>query len=127
MEYVTVIPKCTIPQTVDDLRNISCTRLISKILESYVLEWLSTEVSVSERQYGGVKGCGAAHMLIGVWQEVCGALEDCRASSLLLSVDYAKAFNRLSFQRCLEAFARKGASSLLCVSSQLSLQTGRCP
>ena len=30
---------------------------------------------------------------------------------MLTVIDYAKAFNRLSFQHCLEAFARKGAST----------------
>ena len=32
-EYVTVIPKKSIPQTFADLRNISCTLLISKVYE----------------------------------------------------------------------------------------------
>ena len=108
---MTVIPKCTLPQSVDDLRNISCTLLISKVMESYILEWMASEVSVSRRQYGGVKGCGAAHMLIDVWQTICSNLEDCRAASLLVSVDYAKAFNRLDYRHCLRAFARRGASA----------------
>ena len=38
-------------------------------------------------------------------------LEDRRAATVLTSIDYAKAFNRLSFQQCLAAFARKGAST----------------
>ena len=113
MEYVTVIPKCSIPQSVDYLRYISCMRLVSKTMESYVLEWLSSEVSVSGRQYGGVKGYGAAHLLVDVWQAVCGSLEDSQAPALLLSVDYAKAFNRLSYQQCLKSSAKKGASLAL--------------
>ena len=40
-------------------------------------------------------------------------LEDYRAGSLITSIDYAKAFNRLSFQECLKAFASKGASTEL--------------
>ena len=36
-EFVTVIPKKTLPTEIDDLRNISCTMLPSKIYESYVL------------------------------------------------------------------------------------------
>ena len=46
-----------------------------------------------------------------MWQQICEDLEDCRAGSLITSIDYAKAFNRLNFQECLKAFARKGASS----------------
>ena len=44
---------------------------------------------------------------------MCTNLEDARAATLLTAIDYAKAFNRLSFQHCLLAFARKGASTEL--------------
>ena len=46
-----------------------------------------------------------------MWQRICEDLEDCRAATLVTSIDFAEAFNRLSFQHCLSAFARKGASS----------------
>ena len=69
------------------------------------------EVSCKKNQYGGVKGSSVSHLLIDVWNEIMRNLEDDRASTLLTSIDYAKAFNRLSFQWCLEAFARKGAST----------------
>ena len=85
--------------------------LPSKIYESYVLNWLSTEVQCKSNQYGGVKGCSVAHLLIDLWDDVMNNLEDERAATLVTGVDYAKAFNRLSFQHCLRAFARKGASS----------------
>ena len=45
--------------------------------------------------------------------EIARGLEDDRAAVVLTSIDYAKAFNRLSFQHCLAAFARKGASTPL--------------
>ena len=102
-EFVTSIPKKTVPEGVNDLRNISCTMLPSKIYESYVLNWLQEEVTVKSNQYGGVKGCGTSHFLVGVWDEIGSGLEDDRAGVLMTSIDYAKAFNRLSFQRCLEA------------------------
>ena len=94
-----------------DLRNISCTMLPSKIYESFVLNWLSTEVHCKNNQYGGIKGCGVAHLLVDMWDDVLHNLEDARAATMLTAIDYAKAFNRLSFQHCLEAFARKGAST----------------
>ena len=110
-EFVTVIPKCRNPEGLGDLRNISCTMLASKIYESFDLNWLGTEVSCKKNQYGGVKGCGVGHLLVEIWNEVCTNLEDARAATLVTAVDYAKAFNRLSFQHCLRAFARKGAST----------------
>ena len=110
-EFVTVIPKCRTPAFVSDLRNISCTMLPSKIYESYVLNWLSTEVTCKNNQYGGIKGCSVSHLLVELWDQICWDLEDARAATLITAIDYAKAFNRLSFQHCLRAFARKGASS----------------
>ena len=85
--------------------------LPSKIYESYVLNWLSTEVECKNNQYGGVKGCSVSHLLVDLWDTICWDLEDARAATLITAIDYAKAFNRLSFQHCLEAFARKGAST----------------
>ena len=43
--------------------------------------------------------------------EILNNLEDARAATMITAIDYAKAFNRLSFQHCLRAFARKGAST----------------
>ena len=110
-EFVTVIPKTSFPAGFSDLRNISCTMLASKIFESYVLNWASSEVKLKKNQFGGIKGWSTAHMLINIWQDVCSNLEDYRASTVLTSIDYAKAFNCLSFQHCLAAFKKKGAST----------------
>ena len=77
-EFVTTIPKKTVPEGVNDLRNISCTMLPSKIFESYVLNWIQGEVKLKNNQYGGVKGCSTAHLLIGVVDEVARGLEDDR-------------------------------------------------
>ena len=38
-------------------------------------------------------------------------LEDYRAGTVVTSVDYSKAFNRMSYQHCLAALARNGAST----------------
>ena len=58
-----------------------------------------------------MKGCGVDHLLVGVWDQILRNAEDCRAATLLTSIDYQKAFNRLSYQECLAAFHRKGASA----------------
>ena len=110
-EFVTAIPKTLLPASFNDLRNISCTMLVSKVYESFVLNWAMEEVKVKTNQYGGVKGCSAEHMVIDVWNEVLMGLEDCRAVTLLTSIDYSKAFNRLSFQYCLRSFAEHGVSN----------------
>ena len=112
-EYVTVIPKKSNPQSLSDLRNISCTLFTSKIYESYILDWLKLEVHLRSNQYGGVKGLSTDHLLVNFWQQVLENAEDYRAGTVVTSIDYSKAFNRMGFQECLRALARNGASSPL--------------
>ena len=110
-EFVTVTPKTAAPASLGDLRNISCTLLASKIYESYVLDWLKSEVKLRTNQYGGVRGLGTDHVLVQMWQRMLEDLDDYRAATVVTSVDYSKAFNRMSFQKCLLALAKKGASN----------------
>ena len=53
LETVTVIPKTTSPNELKELRNLSCTPLFSKVLESFVLARLREETRFQESQYGG--------------------------------------------------------------------------
>ena len=110
-EYVTVIPKKRMPEGLKDLRNISCTRFFSKVFESYMLQNILEEIEIKSNQFGGVKGCSTGHMLVEIWQQICENAEDYRCGTVLAAIDYAKAFNRLSFQHCMESFRRKGAST----------------
>ena len=112
-EFVTPIPKKPVPSTINDLRNISCTALFSKVYESFVLGWLGEQVGMRSNQMGGMRGAGTKHYLVELYQLILEALEDSRAASIVTSIDYSKAFNRLDFQRCLEALASKGASTEL--------------
>ena len=110
-EYVTIIPKKNNPQSLSELRNISCTLLASKIFESYVLDWMKLEVSLRSNQFGGVKGLGTDHLLVELWQRVLENAEDYRSGTVITSIDYSKAFNRMGYQECLTALARNGAST----------------
>ena len=51
VETVTVIPKVPKPGGLGDCRNISCTNLMSKVMESLVLERLREELEVDPVQY----------------------------------------------------------------------------
>ena len=113
VEYVTPIPKKGSPQTPNDLRNISCTQLFSKIYESFILEWVTSQVPLRNNQYGGIKGRGTEHFLVDLWQKVLENIKDSRAGALLTSIDYAKAFNRLDFNHCLRCLGTKGANGKL--------------
>ena len=43
-----------------------------------------------------------------MWQDMLENAEDYRAATIVNSIDYSKAFNRMSFQYCLKALARGG-------------------
>ena len=109
-EFVTPIPKTTMPQSPNDLRNISCTMLFSKVYETFVLNWLTGQIGLKHNQFGGVKGCGSEHLLIKMWQDVLESLEDPRGAVLLTSIDFCKAFNRQDFNHCIRTLKNKGAS-----------------
>ena len=110
-EWVTVIPKKTMPTEFSELRNISCTKLFSKIFESFLLQYALEEIGTKPNQFGGTKGCSTSHLLIELWQNICENAEDYRSATVLAGIDYSKAFNRMSFQHCLDAFKKKGAST----------------
>lgn len=109
----------------NNLRNISCTALFSKVYERFVLGRLGEKFGMSANQLGGMKGAGTEHYLVELYQLVLESLEDPRAASIITSIDYSKAFNMLDFLHCLRALASKGASSELIgiVSSFLTSRT----
>ena len=47
-ETQTIIPKLPSPDSFDQLRNLSCTNLLSKLLETYVLDKLKEEVQLGK-------------------------------------------------------------------------------
>lgn len=96
-EYVTIMPKKSSTESLADLRNISCPLLVSKIYESYVLDWMRLEVGLRSNQYGGVKGLGMDHLLVNLWQHVLENAEDYRSGTIITSIDYSKAFNCMGY------------------------------
>ena len=109
-ETVHVIPKNAAPASLAELRNLLCTPLFSKLMESFVLEKLKGEVSLSINQYGGIKGCSTVHFLADTWNKIMGCLDDGNTAANLVSIDFEKAFNRMDHQKCLDALLRLGAS-----------------
>ena len=105
-EYVTIIPKAQSPDSFDQCRNISCTNYLSKLYESFVLEWARGYVAPGPTQFGWEKGCGPTHFLVEMLDFMSRSLEDNRAGVIMTSVDYSKASNR-----CLREFCNKGASN----------------
>ena len=122
-ETTVVIPKVSNPSTLAECRNISCTPFLSKVLEGVILDDLRAEVPVDAIQYGGIKGCSVDHLLVDLFDTVLEPLES-GSSSVVLGIDYEKAFNRLDHQVCLDQLVALGASPTT-VSMIRSFLTGR--
>ena len=69
------------------------------------------EVPLRANQFEGVKGLSTENQLFQMWQEMLDNAEDYRAATVVTSVDYSKAFNRMSFQHWLSPLVKNGASS----------------
>ena len=96
-ESVTLIPKVPIISSMGELRNLSCTLFFSKVLESFILERLLVEITLSKEQFGGVKVTSATHFTISVLQEVMEAMETTNTVLNLMS------FNWMDHLKCLQA------------------------
>lgn len=55
LETQTPIPKTSNPSTYEEIRNILCTNLMSKILESILLDLLQKEIPLKYSQLGGIR------------------------------------------------------------------------
>ena len=110
-EEVTVIPKTQAPTTLNDLRNLSCTSIFSKLLEHFFMKKLRGEVCLSDDQYGAVPGCGATHMITEMNTAMNEMIARPDSAVAIMSIDFKKAFNRMNHSVCLRALAAKGASS----------------
>ena len=109
-EHLTVIPKVPNPTDLSQCRNISCTSAFSKVLENQVLLKLRRELDPDPQQYGGVQNCGVEHLLVDIWEKVLSDMEGGKTASVILGVDYEKAFNRMEHSECIEQLRRLGAT-----------------
>ena len=110
-EEVTTIPKTSRPETLDQCRGISCTSIYSKLAESYMLDMMREEISINCNQFGGLRGVGTDHLLVDMSNRILEDLDDNRGAVSVISIDYAKAFNRMDHAHCLRAMAAKGSST----------------
>ena len=94
---VTPIPKIDHPSAIEtDIRPISLTSTLSKILESFVGQWVLECVSgqIDKNQFGGIKGKSTTHALVHMLHLWHRALDECKQVQILF-IDYAKAFDHV--------------------------------
>jgi hypothetical protein len=94
---VILIPKSNPPKSIhDDLRPISLTATLSKLLESLIGRRLLPKIIVNldSNQFGALRGRSTTHALTAIthmWHQALDDYESVRA----LFVDYSKAFDHV--------------------------------
>jgi Reverse transcriptase (RNA-dependent DNA polymerase) len=105
--YLVPIPKShPLKPIQEDLRPISLTPTLSKLLESLIGRWVVTTIAgkFDARQFGALRGRSTTHALTAIthmWHE---ALEN-RNSIRALFVDYSKAFDHVDHSTVLRKMA----------------------
>ena len=97
LKHIVPIGKIPMPETEDDLRQISLTSFFSKVTEHFVIAWLMEFIkdNTDFRQYGGLKGKSITHCLIEFINFILSCQEKTDQTAILACmVDFSKAFNR---------------------------------
>ena len=97
-EWVTPAPKITNPQTISDLRKISCTSDYSKTFEGFLKGWIIEDVckNLDIGQFGGQAGIGTEHMIVCFIDRILQLLDTYPDKSAVIatSIDWSAAFDR---------------------------------
>ena len=100
---VVPVPKTSPPVNYsnNDLRPISLTSTISKVLESFVAEWMLEAVGdkFDEKQFGGLRGRSIVHTLIDILHTWHQALDKTQSVQVMF-MDFAKAFDLVDHAMC---------------------------
>lgn len=92
------LPKIPKPLSLDsDLRPISLTAVLSKVLEGFVFQWLSAIImpNIDPFQFGGVKKSSTTHALVHLVHQWLLATETPKTGVRSCMIDFSKAFDRI--------------------------------
>ena len=90
--------KVSQPRSIDsDLRPISLTAVLSKVLEGFVFDWLAAVVMphIDPFQFGCVKKTSTTHALVHLIHQWLAATESPRTVVRSCLIDFSKAFDRI--------------------------------
>ena len=90
-------PKAHPPQLIEaDLRPISLTATLSKLLETFVGSWILDRIEdkFDKHQYGALKGRSTTHTLVDIMHHWHKAVDEGKSVRVVF-VDFAKAFDHI--------------------------------
>lgn len=112
---VVPLPKQNPPRDItSDIRPISLTASLSKVLESFVSRWVLDLIDkkLDRKQFGGLRGKSTTHALIDMIHHWISALDKGKSVRLLF-VDYAKAFDHVDHSTVVRKLINLGVPDFL--------------
>jgi hypothetical protein len=112
---VVPVPKVKAPTAIQtDLRPISLTPTLSKILESFIGNWILDEMreKIDSKQFGALKGRSTTHELVDILHHWLRALDN-HESVRIVFFDYAKAYDHVDHTVLIGKMQKLGISSTL--------------
>ena len=96
---ITLIPKITKPMCESDIRPISLTPCLSKVLEDFVVLWLIDDVrdKIDPMQLGCLKGRSTSYCLLDMVHNWPLQLESLNEQFRVCFLDFSKAFDRIGY------------------------------
>ena len=79
----------------NDLRPISLTPVLSKIMESFIVGWMREDVVHCQNQYGAIAGSSTTHALIDLLHQLLKGLDQQGSYARILLLDFSKGFDRI--------------------------------
>ena len=94
---ITPIPKTPSVSCEEELRPISLTASLSKILEDFVVNWMVDDVKhkINPQQFGCLKGTSTTFCLIDMINNWLRTLDDKSSYLRIVFLDFSKAFDRI--------------------------------
>ena len=108
--WVSSIPKCIPCISVDELRPIALTSIISKLQESYVVNWLNEDIAgkITDAQYGGQSGSFPVFALIYLVHKWHMALDTPGFVIRITFLDFRKAYDLIDHNILLDNCCKIG-------------------
>ena len=105
------------PKTVKDLRKVSSTSDYSKVLESFLRDWILEDISgkIDVGQFGGQAGKGTEHMMVFLVDRILKLLDRTtdRAAVIATMLDWSNAFDRQDPTLAIKKFISLGVRTSL--------------
>ena len=95
---VVPIPKSPTASDVSELRPISLTPVLCKVLESFISRWVVSDISpvIDSRQFGNLRSTSTCHYLLSLLHFLHSTVDKPKSFAELGLIDFSKAFDRVN-------------------------------